>query len=231
MVDVATNFNPNNNNTSTSSSSSSVAPPTMTTISSNSASKVDTNAIHPLESEWVFWYDRRPLQAKRSRGEKDNYESNLRPLGSFNTVEDFWRYYNHMVKPSKMENNANYHLFKQSIKPMWEDKANMHGGKWIITLKDKEKLDSCWENLCLALVGETLDVSDEITGAVVSRRKAGDRIAIWTKNRDKEDAIMTIGKRIRSLVGVPQNIPLGYQNHEDSIRSGASYTNANKFAL
>jgi len=47
----------------------------------------------------------------------------------------------------------------------------------------------------LALVGETLDQNDDITGAVVSRRKAGDRCAIWTKNRDDEDSIINIGKK------------------------------------
>jgi translation initiation factor 4E len=138
-----------------------------------------------------------------------------------------------MVKPSKMDNNANYHLFKKDIKPMWEDPANMRGGKWILSVKggDKSVLDQYWENLVLALVGETLDTNDDITGAVVSRRKAGDRCAIWTKNRDDEASIMTIGKRIRSLVGIPNNIPLSYQSHEDSLRTGASYTNPNKYTI
>jgi len=109
--------------------------------------------IHPLENEWVFWYDKRQLSTKRARGEKDTYESNLRPLGSFHTVEDFWRYYNHMVKPSKMDNNANYHLFKKDIKPMWEDTANLKGGKWIITLKGNEKatLDTYWEKFGVSI--------------------------------------------------------------------------------
>jgi len=248
MVDVASNFNPSNNISIASSAAASSAAPTITTTATNSHShsnansnsassavnKIDTTIMHPLESEWAFWYDRRAQQTKRARGEKDAYESNLRPLGTFNTVEDFWRYYNHMVKPSKMENNANYHLFKSSVKPMWEDKANARGGKWIITLKgEKEKpmLDQYWENLCLALVGETLDVGEEVTGAVVSRRKAGDRIAIWTRNRDDETSIMAIGHRIRSVVGVVQHVALAYQSHEDSMRSGASYTNPNKYTL
>jgi hypothetical protein len=45
----------------------------------------------------------------------------------------------------------------------------------------------------LGLVGETLDVENEITGAVMSRRKAGDRIAIWNKSKDNETAILGVG--------------------------------------
>ena len=43
------------------------------------------------------------------------------------------------------------------------------------------------------MVGETLDVENEITGAVASRRKAGDRIAIWNRSKDNEAAIMGVG--------------------------------------
>jgi len=231
MAAVVTNFpipTPSNSSTSDlNSSSDNNSCPTST------SSSTAINTLHPLENEWAFWYDKRPLAAKRARGEKDAYESNLRPLGSFRTVEDFWRYYNHMVKPSKMDNNSNYHLFKHGIKPMWEDSANSKGGKWIISMKGGEKtnLDTYWENICLAMVGETLDIGDEITGGVVSRRKTGDRIAIWTRNRDDEEGIMTIGRHIRKIAGIPSNLPLQYQSHEDSLRTGASYTNPNKYTI
>lgn len=36
-------------------------------------------------------------------------------------------------------------------------------------------------------------MDSEITGAVVSRRKLGDRIAIWNKSKDNENAIMGVG--------------------------------------
>ena len=45
----------------------------------------------------------------------------------------------------------------------------------------------------LALIGETLDVEDDICGAVCSRRKNGDKIAVWTKTKNNEELIMAIG--------------------------------------
>lgn len=193
----------------------------------------NSGPLHPLEYEWTFWYDKRPAAGKRMKGEQDSYESNLRPIGTFGTVEDFWRYYNHLVKPSRLEINSNYHFFKDGIKPMWEDEANSKGGKWVLTFRgDKNLLDTCWENVVLGMVGETLDVDNEITGAVFSRRKAGDKIAIWNKTKDNEAAILGIGRKLKALLGVdPSKVNSSYQSHEDSMKSGASYSNPSKYKL
>jgi len=68
-------------------------------------------------------------------------------------VEMFWRYFNNMTKPTQVRVNANYHLFKDSIKPMWEDPANAKGGKWVITMKhdrnNMDFLDVLWQNLVI----------------------------------------------------------------------------------
>lgn len=91
-----------------------------------------------------------------------------------------------MKQPPQLEVNSNYHLFKevcrsniynlelnvgQGIKPMWEDPANERGGKWVFNVRNTEKqlLGHYWENLVLGLIGETVDASDEITGAVVAK--------------------------------------------------------------
>jgi len=188
--------------------------------------------LHPLEYEWTFWYDKRPAPGKRMKGEQESYENNLRAIGTFGTVEDFWRYYNHLVKPSKLEINSNYHFFKEGIKPMWEDSANSKGGKWVFTFRDKNVLDVCWENVVLGLVGETLDEDNEITGAVISRRKAGDRIAVWNKTKDNEVAILGIGRKLKAMLGVdPNKVNSSYQSHEDSMKSGASYSNPSRYKL
>jgi len=195
-------------------------------------SSISLGTLHPLENEWSFWYDKRPAQAKRVRGEQESYESNLREIGNFGTVEDFWRYYNHMVKPSKIETNANYHFFKKGIKPMWEDKSNVKGGKWVLLVKNAISVDTVWENVVLAMVGETFDVDDEICGAVFSKRKGGDRIAVWNRNRDNEIAIMTIGRHLKQILGQDiSRVQSSYQNHEDSIKSGASYSNPSRYKI
>lgn len=44
-------------------------------------------------------------------------------------MEDFCRYFNWLKPPSQLERNSNYHLFKDGIKPMWEDPANANVGR------------------------------------------------------------------------------------------------------
>eukprot|EP00300_Choanocystis_sp_HF-7_P017979 c19899_g1_i2.p2 GENE.c19899_g1_i2~~c19899_g1_i2.p2 ORF type:complete len:134 (-),score=22.69 c19899_g1_i2:976-1377(-) len=114
---------------------------------------------HHLESGWTLWYDKRQdkRQDKKPQGPtpEGNWDSNLKDVFTFSTVEDFWRYYNHIQKPCVVAMNANYHLFKENIKPMWEDPANKDGGKWILNLNqlkgaDRALLDRYWENLVRA---------------------------------------------------------------------------------
>lgn len=41
---------------------------------------------HPLQFKWTLWHD--PPKNKGSSGK--NWADNLRPIASFDTVEDFW---------------------------------------------------------------------------------------------------------------------------------------------
>lgn len=52
---------------------------------------------------------------------------------------------------------------------MWEDPANVKGGKWVIRLR-KNKIDRAWENVCMAMLGEQFLVGTEICGVVLSTR-------------------------------------------------------------
>lgn len=131
---------------------------------------------NPLEYAYSFWFSKRPgkgssnaLANASSSTSNINYDANLRLVGTFNTVEKFWSYYSHMTRPHDLVGHADIHLFKDGIRPLWEDDANKNGGKWIVRLK-KGLANRCWENLILAILGEQFMVGEEICGAVVSVR-------------------------------------------------------------
>ncbi|KAK1784125.1 hypothetical protein P4O66_021158, partial [Electrophorus voltai] len=121
---------------------------------------------HPLQYNYTFWYSRRTPGRPAST---QSYEQNIKQIGSFASVEQFWRFYSHMIRPGDLTGHSDFHLFKEGIKPMWEDEANKSGGKWIIRLR-KGLASRCWENLILAMLGEQFMVGEEICGAVVSVR-------------------------------------------------------------
>ena len=146
--------------------------------------------------------------------ESTEYEAGLAVVSEFVTVEEFCRYFNWLKPPSLLEKNANYHMFKSGIKPMWEDPANANGGKWVLTMKNNPALlDRCWNWLAMALVGEELEDGDEICGAVVSLRTKVDRIQLWTSSKDDVDRLNAIGKKMVKLLDVSEadNIGLDFQ--------------------
>lgn len=86
-------------------------------------------------------------------------------------------------------------MFKEGIFPAWEDKQNLDGGKWTVTFRagHKEELDNAWLYTVMGCIGETFEYGDDITGIVVSTRKSGDRISLWTKTAGDKDMVLSIG--------------------------------------
>jgi hypothetical protein len=76
-----------------------------------------------------------------------SYEENTYTLGTTSTVEDFWRLYVHLRRPvDERPTVCDYHVFREGIRPMWEDEANVNGGKWIVRLK-KGLAARYWEDV------------------------------------------------------------------------------------
>lgn len=146
-----------------------------------------------------------------------SYEQNIKQIGTFASVEQFWRFYSHMVRPGDLTGHSDFHLFKEGIKPMWEDDANKNGGKWIIRLR-KGLASRCWENLILAMLGEQFMVGEEICGAVVSVRFQEDIISIWNKTASDQATTARIRDTLRRVLNLPPNTIMEYKTHTDSIK-------------
>lgn len=163
---------------------------------------------HPLQNAWTLYYD---LQRHHGQSSSDQYEATLKCVGQFTSLESFFDTFSTLHRPSRLEKNANYHLFKRGVKPMWEDPANAQGGRWVITLRDRGQsagsraahealVDRSWMWLVLALIGETLDDDDIVTGAVCSLRGKGDRIALWMRCKEPVDQINRLGQKLMRLL-------------------------------
>jgi translation initiation factor 4E len=130
---------------------------------------------HPLRSTWTLFY--RPPTSKYS-----DYEKSTIKLASISSVETFWTIYSHLKRPSQLPSISDYHIFKEGIRPVWEDEANKRGGKWIVRLK-KGVADRYWEEILFAIVGDQfMEAGEEVCGAVLSVRSGEDVLNVWTKN-------------------------------------------------
>lgn len=107
------------------------------------------NVKHPLYNNWTLWFDN-PSAKGLSNGKgggKDSWGEDLNKVVDFDSVEEFWGLYSNIIPPTALPAKANYYLFKEGIKPAWEDPANSDGGKWSIQLprdKNRERIDQLW---------------------------------------------------------------------------------------
>ncbi|KAL9262042.1 Eukaryotic translation initiation factor 4E-1-like protein [Drosera capensis] len=163
---------------------------------------------HPLENSWTFWFDNPSTRSKQTA-----WGSNIRPIYTFGTVEEFWSLYNNIHHPSKLTVGADFYCFKHNIEPKWEDPICANGGKWTVASL-RGKLDTPWLYTLLAMIGEQFDHGDEICGAVVNVRSRQEKIALWTKNAANESAQVSIGQQWKKFLD--WNETIGFIFHEDA---------------
>eukprot|EP00164_Ancoracysta_twista_P020471 GFYU01036611.1.p1 GENE.GFYU01036611.1~~GFYU01036611.1.p1 ORF type:complete len:243 (-),score=70.18 GFYU01036611.1:99-827(-) len=181
---------------------------------------------HALETAWSFWFDRK-LNPKQTTNV--NYEENLKRLGTFKTIESFWRFYTHLSKPHQLPRECNMHLFRDLKRPMWE--TFPHGGCWILKIKKRNQLLSrVWEELCFAAVGEAFDEID-VVGIQLSMRKQEDLISIWNANASNQDIRFRIGEKLKEILHLDPSMMVEYKNHSTSMKDGSTFRNAKAYVF
>lgn len=162
---------------------------------------------------------------------------------------------NNITPTSELALKSDYHLFKEGIRPEWEDVQNKHGGKWSYQFKEKRNvpIDELWLHVMLAAIGETLEDEDdgELMGVVVNVRKGFFRIGVWTRTIGKsipgggdgdvaggkgrsaekgKEVLMNIGKRFKEVLKLPPQEVVEFSGHTDSAHSGSTRAKA-KFTV
>ncbi|KAJ8486224.1 hypothetical protein OPV22_018709 [Ensete ventricosum] len=176
--------------------------------------------LHPLKHKFVFWYTRRTPGVRS----QTSYEDNIKKIVEFSTVEAFWVCYCHLARPTSLPSPTDLHLFKEGIRPLWEDAANCNGGKWILRFK-KVVSGRFWEDLILALVGDQLDYGDDVCGAVLSIRFNEDILSVWNRNASDHKAVMALRDSIKRHLKLPHSYLMEYKPHDASLRDNSSYRN------
>ncbi|XP_014662649.1 PREDICTED: eukaryotic translation initiation factor 4E type 2-like [Priapulus caudatus] len=180
---------------------------------------------HALQFAYTFWFTPRfPGRQASSL----NFEQNIKYVGTVASVEQFWAYYSHMGRPGDLTGHSDLHLFKDGVKPMWEDPANKEGGKWIVRLR-KGLASRAWENLILAMLGEQFMVGEEICGAVVSVRFQEDIISVWNKTASDQATTSRIRDTLKRVLNLPPNTIMEYKMHLDSLKDNSSFRNTDVF--
>ncbi|OWR42611.1 eukaryotic translation initiation factor 4E type 2 [Danaus plexippus] len=172
---------------------------------------------HKLEYSYWMWFSRRP-PARELSSTTTGYGQALRLVGRVASVEQWWGLYTHLARPAELPPLSDLHLFKLGIKPMWEDPANVHGGKWVVRLR-KAQTGRAWEDLCMAMLGEQFMVGAELCGVVLSVRFQEDHLAVWHRTAADTAAAARVRDALRRILQLPASVPIEYKAHGDCLRA------------
>lgn len=142
----------------------------------------------------------------------NQWKENMNELCHIRTVEDFWRNFNHIPKPSEVffdgetrkkvgpnsKTVEEYSLFKKGIEPEWSDAQNVVGGEWFCRQQfEPELLDLYWMNLAMSVIGETMEAADAgVNGDMVNGVRVVDKsrgqypiykLELWVRTRNPAD--------------------------------------------
>jgi len=165
-----------------------------------------------LENSWSFWFDR--YQGPGLTVEE--YTASLKNFGSFNSIQNYWRWFNNLPPTTQLPPRTSYHLMKENVRPLWEDEENVNGGTFTFKVSKAES-DAVWLRILLAIIGEqfcvAMDETDDICGATISIRKDENIINIWHKNTYAVD-IKKVSSFIHNLLRDFNVLPPTYKVHQ-----------------
>lgn len=197
---------------------------------------------HPLETPWTLWFDKKH-HAKNSKEttpapknaenveQTTNYLGGLSQLGTFNTVEGFYRHYAYLTKPSEFPRDHNILCFRKGFKPAWEEFPD--GGCWIIRIKRKtgqNYVNRMWESLIIAVVGEMFGIPD-VVGCVLSTRQKDDVLSIWNKSNANPQTRFKIGEKLKEILDLENQALIQYKEHASSMKDQSTFRNARNYVF
>ncbi|KAG8347847.1 putative Eukaryotic initiation factor 4E [Trypanosoma vivax] len=107
-----------------------------TTATGGSKTVIDRGvSSHRLNRPWTLWYD------SVSTYDSQKWELSLVNVATVRTVEEFFTMLHHCKPPHVLRVSAQYHFFREGVKPMWEDPNNHAGGKLWVSLDEKMMAD------------------------------------------------------------------------------------------
>jgi translation initiation factor 4E len=174
-----------------------------------------------LRNRWTLYYEKKSKERTGKCLNERDYLKDLHRVRSFQTIRAFWAAWNEVQEEcsvSRAGGAANYHMFKDNIKPVWEDAKNVRGGKWTVALPSsmtEEDTLKSWISLALTLLLGEWGAESEINGAVLSVRPWGSTLSVWNRNAGDRKLVDDVSARLKELLGAPV---VKYQRHQATMR-------------
>ena len=163
-------------------------------------------------------------------GGADAYSKAMQDIATISSVSEFWDHWLAIPQPSELlegnkivredpERSAaidSLMIFREGIKPEWEDAANQAGGHFAFTFKPGNcnhlQVDEYWNNIVIAAVGGML--GDKVNGIrlvdkTVSARNACIRIEVWFRDYADTNAVAELRTNVENAMATRLDGSLG----------------------
>ena len=163
----------------------------------------------PMQLEQSYTFSFTYFKKKKNK-QLEEFEDNFNTIATFSTAEDFWTIYEHTKKPSTLPRGSQFFLFKENIKPMWEDPKNQNGGRYVLSLKKSENCDKIWEELLINYIRTKPNF--KVNGIVLNIRTAEIIFSVWIEkcNNIMKDCVK---EWIKNTLDLPNTLCLLYKEH------------------
>ena len=160
-----------------------------------------------LNSNWVLWFLQQPKQCDAKDFSK-MYEEGLIKICEISSSSNFQDLAKYLIKPNKMKNKSNIYLFREGIRPLWEEHKN--GGCLRISLgKGSDLTEEYWKRL-IDGCGQGV-WSNSVAGISLVSKFSQVTIQIWISNA--QDTHLPITQEIKTwLKSEEVEITLSYHD-------------------
>ena len=169
------------------------------------------NVSNKFPYEYTFWFT---FFKKTKDKQLEEFEDNLKKIGDFSTAEEFWGIYEHMKRPEALPRGCEYFLFRKNIRPLWEDPANIGGGRFYINMKKSPITNKIWEDLQIAFL-LTKEEFFKICGIVMNVRTSEIILSIWTRVLNDIEKVK-IRNWINTILEISNEQFIEYKKHPNT---------------
>jgi len=182
----------------------------------------DTATQLSLCSPWTWWEH------------EHSGDYNSTQLGSCDNIATFWQYFNNIPEPESFFTSKAakrklvgrrkvdaLSLFREGVKPEWEDPRNASGGEILFRSDKLGLVNAIWYELALAVVGQTVHLDDgEILGVRVldksAKGKIEYRVEVWYSEGVEAPVLMEQLRTI--LANLHDNLSFSVRNHSSTLQ-------------
>jgi hypothetical protein len=158
-----------------------------------------------LNRKWTLWHDKK--------------WTDLREVGTFGTIVEFWQFFNNIKSVSSLPHKTNLRVFEHNVHPSREDPKNSHetAGVWIVQFYKGSNIDDVWIDCVMDLIGENELMPFGILGVELNVRTRGCRIGFWCADEDAK-----LGEYLSTHCG-SSVFEICFKRHIDVARSSSSF--------